>query len=429
MLHSLLIFLYSLLTLVLSAFVAPLFLFHPRGRRRLSERWGIGPDLPDECIWMHGASVGEVMGLLPLIRALRSKGVSLPIVLTSTSPSGLERGKLDADIIRLLPFDSIWLYRLFLKDTRVRLFIGAETELWPSLLYMLDKKSVPIVCANAVISDFTMRRYARASFLFRPLLQRVTVCCADEISRDRFAMLGVPASALFVTGSAKYDSMQGEFLDPDPILNNYMEQEGRQALVFGSLRDGEEADFAPLIARVLEAYPTLVCVIAPRHMEHKELAYRALEDAGVDFVSYTALQETSAAVGRCLVLDVMGRLMDAYALATLAYVGGSLHAGAGGHNPLEPACCRVPVAMGPHYEKQLVPVHYLQEQDAIEIVSSPQGLYQWVERLLADESLRLQQGEAAYQAYERAIGATERIMERLQPLLEELPGTGEEPIG
>lgn len=406
-------YLYSGAILVLSLVAAPVFFFNKRGRVRLRERWGCGAPLPSRCVWVHGASVGEVVGLLPLIKRLREQLPGCPVLLTCTSATGLDRGALDADILRLLPFDSPALYRRLIGNTDVELLITAETELWPGLLHFASSENISSVCVNAVISDFTERRYKRLAFLLKPLLNQIDVCCADRQSAARFAALGVPVEAIVVTGSAKYDSAAGDISEADPVLESYGSNKERKCFVLGSVRDGEESDLAPIISQLLDGWKNLSVIIAPRYLEKTGILKTALDDAGVEYGLYSA-GETGM---RCLVLDVMGKLSSAYAQATMAFVGGSLRTGSGGHNPLEPAHFAVPVVMGSHYEKQKIPVGYLLDEQAIAIVDSAEEVRQWCVGLLKDPSEVVTMGLRAQKAFHRATGATDRIMKVITEVL------------
>lgn len=320
-----------------------------RGRRRYAERFGSWEEAPATRWWMHGASVGEVQGLLPLISAIKATDPQGKILLTSTSPTGLDRAGESVDYRRLLPIDTGVCIRRALSVVRPELFVLAETELWPNFLSELVARDVPIHVVNGRVSDYTFAWYKRLASVFHPILSQArSVCVADPVQRERFLELGVRHEVIHVTGHTKYDTepkvnsedarraARGQFFPG--------ESEASPVLVLGSLRPGEETPWLAAISDSLAEGKGLKVVLAPRHMEKVGYFVEKVRESGIPW----RLWSDAAAASRDLViLDTMGRLEDAYAIASLAFIGGTL-VDIGGHNPLEAAMYGVPVVVGPY---------------------------------------------------------------------------------
>ncbi|NDC37008.1 MAG: hypothetical protein EBZ48_03030, partial [Proteobacteria bacterium] len=183
--------LYQVAMPALAYCAAPFFYLHPRGRLRLNERYGHWNLPPGSYLWLHGASLGEVQGLIPLCTYIRERFPAKRLLLTATSPTGLEAGRSYVHEVRLLPFDAPALIRRALTGVSVEGFIFGETELWPTLLSSLEKRQVPRCLVNARISDATSGIYLFFGNLFRPHMQALScICAGDEGSMQRLLNLG-----------------------------------------------------------------------------------------------------------------------------------------------------------------------------------------------------------------------------------------------
>lgn len=343
---------YSVVTSLLAPVVGSILALFPRGRRRFDERFGVWGDVPPLAWWFHGASVGEVQGLLPLIELVRSDAPGDRFLLTATSPTGLERGSASVDVTRLLPLDAPFLVRRALHGLTFDRFVLSETEIWPVLLREILSRGAPCHIVNGRISDYTLSWYRAARSVIAPLLSGFTsVSVPDETQRNRFAELGVPPERIHVTGHTKYDRNPcfqgvearlaarrrffGSVDDATPIV------------VLGSVRPGEEKFWFEPLLRVWESGRSCKVIVAPRHAERFSYFWEAINSLRVPSarLSDGALPEFRS--WDVLLLDTMGDLEEAYAASDLAFVGATL-VNIGGHNPFEPAMYGVPVIVGPH---------------------------------------------------------------------------------
>lgn len=323
-----------------------------RGRRRYGERFGSWGELPALQWWMHGASVGEVQGLLPFVSELRSQRQDQKILLTSTSPTGLDRGGEAFNYRRLLPLDVGFCVRRALASVVADRFVLAETELWPTLLRELAIRGVPCHIINGRISDYTLRRYRLLRGLFAPILQNFrTVCVANDVQRERYLELGVRPDTIHVTGHTKYDCeprVTGEVARAELRASFFPgESQTTPIVVLGSLRPGEEDEWFSAIATLQSQGNKLKVIIAPRHMEKVDHFIRKLDSSGCAWARWSDQRTDSFGRHDILLLDTMGKLEEAYSVAQLAFIGATL-VDIGGHNPLEAAMYGVPVVVGPH---------------------------------------------------------------------------------
>jgi 3-deoxy-D-manno-octulosonic-acid transferase len=197
---------YALASLPVSVAAGVLFLVSARGRARWRERFGSWGALSEKSaratMWFHGASAGELRGLLPVIERLEARFPDRHVLVTATSVTGLDAAAGRGRETRLLPFDSpVWIKRA-LRGRHIALFIQTETELWPGLLATLRDRAIPSFAVNAKITDYTAARYRRLAFLFRPLIEHFRcVCVSDELSLGRLFELRPSVRRFAVSGS------------------------------------------------------------------------------------------------------------------------------------------------------------------------------------------------------------------------------------
>ena len=323
-----------------------------RGRRRYAERFGVWDPVPSVQWWLHGASVGEVQGLLPFITAIRAQANEQKILLTSTSPTGLDRGGDTVEYRRLLPVDAGVCVRRALSSVHADRFVLAETELWPTLLAELLRREIPCHIMNGRISDYTLSWYRRFRSIFAPILSGFrTVCVPNQLQRERYLDLGVRPEALHVTGHTKYDT-EPRVVGEDSlraIRQAFFPHEATDipTVTLGSIRPGEEDTWLAPLKDIASAGKPLKVILAPRHMEKIDYFAGKLERSGLSWTRWSSLGENRGSSPTVVLLDTMGKLEEAYAISNLAFIGGTL-VDIGGHNPLEAAMYRVPVVVGPY---------------------------------------------------------------------------------
>ena len=407
---------YSGLTLVAAAVLPAYFLGSERGRTRLRERygfWGLEslPKLP--LYWFHGASIGEINSLMPLIESIYHHGSQEKrILLTATSATGLDRVNADQIVKRLLPFDHSIFFASVLRRLQITSFVFGETELWPNLLAYLEERGIPAALVNARISERSQSGYhIMGDFLANRLRGLRAICCATEVARERFIALGAQADHVHVVGNAKFD------IDPSldsaaaAALKRQMFAHDGAVVVLGSLRPGEEALWFPVIAKFTSQNSKLKFIVAPRHSEKFEYFANRLLEFGIDFTRRSlAAAPSKAAV---ILLDSLGQLEKIYAFAALAFVGGTL-VPIGGHSPIEAAAHGVALVSGPWRANIEEVMSDLERRRAVVSVSSETQIDQTLHRLENDPEHFAQLGDAARSVWQQNRGATKRTLDILR---------------
>ncbi len=407
--------LYDFLTIVIAFLLYPFLRIHSRGKRRLSERYGNWKNVANEEVyWFHGASIGEVKGLLPLIRVLRSHQPQARILLTATSPTGLDAASDEVDAAFLMPFDHLLFLKKPLSKLRVRAFIFGETELWPNILSLLTNKGVPLHLVNGVISDKSFYWYRKLRTLFMTALGHVqTLSISDQKSFSRFLELGAVKERMQVTGNAKHDRvLKITSKDTATELKKQFFLEGGRVLTLGSMHPGEIEYWFPVLKEALVTYDQLSILIAPRHREKFSYFHDELMRYGFSFTSRSKmLQGEGACLPVCL-LDTYGELEDAYSFSNAAFVGGTF-VDIGGHNPFEPASYGVLPVVGPYVHKISPLVKELADEDACIELPDISGVRKFLKAFMEDEQKIQDAGERARRVFQKHQGAAERIYKQI----------------
>lgn len=404
---------YACVTFSAAFLLAPVFWLHPRGRIRLKERFGSWDLPPGEYVWFHGASMGEVNGLLPVLKAFRARVPEARILLTATSPTGLDRAVGAVDELRLLPFDSPPFLRRALRGVRVRLLVITETELWPALIRETSSRGAVLAWVNAFVSDYSFRRYAALRSSWCSLLERFDcILCGNDRARERLSSLGLREDALTVTGNSKYDVVPSVSSKQQALeIRKRFLSRIEPVIVLGSLRPGEEAWWFPAM---IECGSRVQFVVAPRHKEKFDYFASKLREAGISFRRWTEA-DASKEVGVVL-LDAYGVLEQAYSFAQGAFIGGSL-VDWGGHNPLEAACYGAPLAMGQYARNVREIVADLEQAGALVQIGVTDDARRFVAAVAEGSPELYARGEAALAVWQRHRGAAEKIVSRLQELI------------
>jgi len=392
----------------------------PAYRKRWAERYGFckGKVKPDG-ILLHSVSVGETLAAVPLVRALRHRYPSMPITVTTMTPTGSERaasafGK-DVDHV-YLPYDLPGSMNRFLNNVNPRLVIIMETELWPNMIAQLHARNIPLVIANARLSERSAKGYGKLGKFMRRLLKQITLIAAQNAEDgERFITLGLKRSQLTVTGSLKFDISVTPELAARAITLRRQWAPRRQGWIATSTNEGEESVILEAHRKLLERFPTLLLILVPRHPERFATAREMTQKAGF---SYTLRSSGEIPSGDTQVVigDTMGELMLLYGIADLAFVGGSL-VERGGHNPLEAAAHAIPVLMGPHIFNFKDICAKLQQADGLITVTDAASLDKEIGTLLTDEDYRLYYGRHAVEVLHQNQGALQRLLQLLEPYL------------
>lgn len=392
------------LALLLAAPLIPLrLLWRGRRERGYLAHWGerLGAAaVPAGAIWIHAVSVGEMRAAQPLIDALCADHPDRSLLLTCMTPTGRATAEaLYGGFARIayLPYDYGFLVRRFLRRAKPAVGILMETELWPNLIRAADQQDVPLMLANARLSERSARGYARLPALTRASLARVAFVAA-QTGADAARLRQLGAREVQVTGNLKFD-----ITPPADMLERGAAWRaswgGRPVLLAASTREGEEAAILRALADAAPADALLVLV--PRHPQRFDAVAALIEAAGLPYQRRSATTAPAAGT-RVWLGDSLGELFAYYAACDVAFVGGSLQP-LGGQNLIEAASVGRPVLVGPHtFNFEAATRQAIDAGAALRVADAP-ALLAAASTLLRDAAARARMGAAG-----RAFAASHR---------------------
>lgn len=398
-------------------------------------------------IWIHAVSVGEVVAAEPLVRALRIAQPHTPLLITTMTPTGSEqlRRMFGAEVRHIyVPYDLPVAVRRFLELVQPQLALIMETELWPNLFHGCRTRGIPVIVANARLSERSAGGYARFTRLTRATLRDVSVIAAQSAAdAERFQqLLGLKGSESFDTADRWFDQHALNQMTPTPLIPliqvtgsikfdmrlpaSLREQAevlrrdlgvARPVWIAASTHEGEEEQVLDAFEQVRAQLSNALLLLVPRHPERFARVAVLCEKRGLSLVlrsSHLPCQrDTAVFLG-----DSMGELPLFYAAADLAFIGGSL-VPTGGHNPLEAAALGVPLLFGPQMFNFAEISQLLLRENAALQVQDTQTLAESVILLLRDAERRNVLGENGRGVVEANRGALERLMKIVMSYLGE----------
>jgi 3-deoxy-D-manno-octulosonic-acid transferase len=421
-------FLYSAALCVGMLVSLPYWLFqmarHGKYRKGLAERLGRLPArlrLPRErepVIWVHAVSVGEVLAVAGLVEDLQQRFTRHRIFISTTTDTGqtLARERFGEANVFYFPMDFAFAIRPYLRVLRPQMVVIAETEFWPNFMRLAHASGARIAVVNARISDRSWPSYRRFRGLLRRLLANVDLFLAQTTEDAvRLQDIGARPERVRVTGNLKFD-----ILAPAPpaiverVRKSITATGAAPVLVCGSTVDGEEPLLLKAFENLLVQHPRAVMILAPRHPERFPAVAALLEQMSIRFCR-RSVWHSEPLTGGVFLLDTIGELAALYALADIAFVGGSL-VPRGGHNIIEPAQHGVAIVVGNHTENFRDIVSLFRSRDAVRIVG-PAELPLVLLELLSNDAERIALGQRAAETMRSQIGATVRTAGELQELL------------
>ena len=396
--------------------------------RNFGERFGFGPRLDTDGVWIHTVSVGEVQAAAPLVASLREHYPDLPLVLTTFTPTGAARARAlfkKGVRVRYVPFDLPGSVRRFFNRVHPRLAVIFETELWPNMYHQCGRRRIPLVLASARLSEKSLGRYRKLGGLFRDALsQGVVVAAQTPADADRFREIGADPQKAHVTGNIKFDFAVPPNTSAHGQQLRKLYAQGRPVWVAGSTHRGEEEAALEAHKLVRGPHPRCLLVIVPRHPNRFDDVARVIESAGIRYVRRSRVVPDAEGIVRgmgtadVLLVDTLGELLDFYAAADVAFVGGSL-VPVGGHNLLEPAALGLPILTGPHNFNSEEVARLLISRGAAEVVTDARSLGTRVAALLADPAERSRIGAVGQASIDSNRGALAKLLGLINPLLQQ----------
>ncbi len=412
---------YNALVVVLMPFVLLFVFIHWRrrvlskGLHRWDERWGrLTPQKLNvlgagRWWWVHAVSVGETKAIEPLLREAPRRNIRIFLSLVTPEALAWAQTQKLAEVIVAAPIDLPWVIRRLTRVFKPEWFISVESEFWPNLLRETKRSGARVALVNGRISAHSFRSYGRALRILPALWECLDVWAVrEEEDAKRFRLLGVPAEKIQVTGNMKYDL-------PLPPIIDAPHDPKTPVVVMGSTREGEEEMLLPVMARLRQKWPTLRVIWAPRHVERAAEVGKFLTQAGVSHRVRSQMTGAGSASGEGatdIVWDVMGNLLDAYALADVVVIGGSF-VSKGGQNPLEPAALKKAMVFGLSMENfRGIADALVQDKGAYQVPL--EQVESCLARLFSDPVERRRLGEQAFCVLKQRQGATARTLALLE---------------
>ncbi len=388
-------------------------------RQRLAERRGESriarPEGP--LVWLHGASVGELASVLPLIERIRARGIAMLVTTGTVTSGGLAEQRLPRGVVhQFMPVDVPRFVRRFLEHWQPDLALFVESDLWPNMMVEASARGIPMVLVNGRLSENSFRRWRSLPNSIANLLRRLDLCLAGTSSdAARFGELG--ASNVVTTGNLKLD-VPAPPADPAALAALHDAIDGRPVIAAASTHPGEEVAVIEAHRRLRTNFPGLLTLIAPRHPERGPGVAEIAAAAGLSAV-LRSRGELPKRGTEIYVADTVGELGLIYRLARAVFIGGSLvkH---GGQNPVEPAKLRAAVLHGPHVRNFAEIYAALDEAHGAELVDDSDRLTAHLAAWLADPDACDRVAEAGYAVVENLGGALERTLTSIDPYLMQL---------
>lgn len=395
----------------------------PKYRRSLPERLGwvdVEPEVTG-CLWIHAASVGEVMAASPLIDRLLARTSPSNIAVSTNTPTGKDRVKKlwDGRIFCFYaPLDTPGSIDRLLRRLQPTMLLTVEREVWPERFLKCREWGVPTVIINGRLTEKSHGQYMRFASLFRSVWSQIClVTTPDDHNAGRFLRLGVPEERLDITGNLKFDiptprSQQGNGQATHAEKDGATEQ-SKKLIVLGSSHAIDEQLAIEGFKKYRTVQQDVFLVIAPRHPSRFNQVFQSLRGSGLRIHRTTTAEQPNWADLDVVLVDEMGRLMDWYRQATICILGGTF-GDRGGHNPLEPLHAEKPIIFGPSQDNAQQLFDAISEDGAGICVSDGDALWETIHRLLrTPEELSVMSGKAKVFIAQRQ-GASQKAMLALE---------------
>ncbi|MGO4893054.1 3-deoxy-D-manno-octulosonic acid transferase [Flavobacterium sp. W21_SRS_FM6] len=363
-------------------------------------------------IWLHCASVGEVVAMQQLVERLLITQPCGAITISTNTMTGRERvQQLFADkVVHLyLPYDFSWCIYPLLKKIQPRKLLITEMELWPNLCHCSWRKKVPTYLVNGRMSEKSAASYQKLAWLSQPLLNKLSGICAQGTRDvDNYLALGANNTTLVLTNNVKFDLVisENDYAEAAKMSEKF-HLKNRTIIVAGSTHDSEELVAIEAYRQLAQQFPNLLLILVPRHPQRFSEVNDILLQQKLIF---TRMSEPEYKENlEVLLVDKMGVLRALYSLANIAFVGGSI-ALRGGHNALEPAAFGVPILMGKSTYNNPQICETLHQAGALAFIENSDDFSQQCVRWLEDETLRQQATDAGLRVIKQNRGAIERTL-------------------
>ena len=432
--------LYNVLLLVYWATLIPMLIYRLIREegfyQRIKQSIGFLPDDLKEkisnrhAIWVHAASVGEIVAASPIVREMRKTHPNEVIIVSVVTATGFRMAHQiikGADGILYFPLDLPYLTDRILTIVKPRAIVLVETEIWPNFLRIAARKSIPVMMMNGRISRRSSSRYRMITFFTRRVLSTIYVfCMQSRIDAQYIIDIGADPNKVIVTGNTKYDQTYGIVTDEEK--KRYLKELGFDEntypiMIAGSTHKGENVSVYKAFCNIRNHFPGAKLIIAPRYIHQADLIYDEGVKHGVTMVKRSDMVAGKQIAGPYdgVLLDTIGELGRVYSLGDLIFVGGSL-AHIGGHNILEPAAHGKPIVVGPNMFNFVEIFDLLSSRGACVMVRNEEEFIDTCLDILIHPEKAEEMKRHCLEIVEENQGATKKNLDELQRLLDEVYG-------
>ena len=401
------IFAYNLIFLILLPFtVARIIIksFLDKGYlTNFHHRFGIYKKISSQKhIWFHAVSLGEVISSETIIRRLLK---DTNLVLTTSTPTGYrEAKKIYGNDVKIVyaPWDFIFFVKGFIKNFNPIALILFETEVWPSMIYLSEKRKIPVILSNARLSKSSYKKYLSLSFFTKYIFKKFSLVLAQSNQHvENFKNIGIQESKIKQVGSVKFDTSKKETIE-----SNLKEYAGNLILAT-STHVGEDEIIIDAYCKLRIEFPDLKLIIVPRHPERSDSVLKILENRNINSNISSRIPNEMNSLS-AVVINVTGLLNSLYKLANVAFIGGSLFNKYGGHNIIEPASNKCAFIVGPYMRNFKDILGLFKDQDACMEINNSDELFNAYKELLNNNELRINMIDNASMVVSNNSGSSEK---------------------
>ena len=429
--------LYNILLLIYWATLIPMLIYrliHEEGfYQRIKQSIGFLPEELKEkisnrhAIWVHAASVGEIVAASPIVREMRKNHPDEVIIVSVVTATGFRMAHQiikGADGILYFPLDLPYFTNRILTIVNPQAIVLVETEIWPNFLRIAADKHIPVMMMNGRISQRSAVRYRLITFFTRRVLSTIRMFCMQSyIDAQYIIAIGADPNKVIVTGNTKYDQTYGIVTEEEKkrFLHELGFDEGSPIMIAGSTHRGENSPVYKAFVKIRDHFPEAKLIIAPRYIYQADL----IVDEGIKH-GVTMVKRSDMMAGKAIrsaydgvILDTIGELGRVYSLGDLIFVGGSL-AHIGGHNILEPAAHGKPIVVGPNMFNFVEIFELLSRHGACFMVNNEDEFIETCLDILVNPDRAEAMKRNCIAVVQENQGATRKNLDKLQEMLESI---------
>lgn len=411
-------FFYDIFFLFFSIVYLPVLIFKGKAHKDFGQRFGFLPSNVKgdkyDAIWIHGVSVGEILGIKAFVKKLEMLYPNTRIVVSTTTKTGQDMArKTFSDKVNVFyfPLDLSFVVKKAVEFIKPKVFFIMETELWPNTISVMASKNIPVILVNGRISDKSFNGYKAISIFLKGVFNGVSLFLMQtETDKNRIVSIGAAGLKTKVIGNIKYD----EDTAPENMKKEdfgYSPQE--EILIAGSTHPKEEEIVLECYKNLKPDFKNLRLIIAPRHIERVNEVVLLCRKYGFEANLLSSNAGAKPHKDSILIIDIMGKLGRIYSIGTVVFVGGSL-VKKGGHNIIEPARFSRPIIFGPYMHNFRDMASIFLKSGAAVMVNGKKDLENAVKNILTDKNKQMVMGSNAKNVVEKNKGACGRLIDAVK---------------